>query len=90
MHGHKQPEFFWKDNTKTKATQEYIDNSFLSQVVEELMRGHMLLDLKFTKKETLVKHVKAGGSLGCCNDEKVELIRRGKKSEKWDHTVIGL
>lgn len=43
----------------------------------------MLLDLKFTNRETLFEHVKPGDSLGCCHDEKVELMRRvGKKKKK--------
>lgn len=49
------------------------------------MRGHMLLDLRLTNKETLFKHVKFGDtedSFGCCNDGKVELMRRGGKKKK--------
>ncbi|KAK4832992.1 hypothetical protein QYF61_027016 [Mycteria americana] len=64
----------------TESGKSTFSNKLVNLVVEELMRGDILLDLKFTNKETLVEHVKAGGSLGCCNDEKVELMRKWKKN----------
>ena len=42
-----------------------VEDNFLMQVVEELTRGGVLLDLILTNKEGLVKEIKVGGSLGC-------------------------
>ena len=43
---------------------QYVKDNFLTQVVEELMRRGVLLVLVLTKRERLVRYVKAGGSLG--------------------------
>ena len=40
-------------------------HNFLMQVVKELMRKSVLLNLILTNKEGLVRDMKVGGSLGC-------------------------
>ena len=39
--------------------------------MEKLTRGDVLLDLTLANKEELIGNVKAGGSLGCSDHEKV-------------------
>jgi len=68
------PDISWEDHT-AKHTQsrrflQSIDNNFLMQVVKEPVRRRVL-DLVLTNKEGLVEDVKAGGSLGCSDREKV-------------------
>ena len=61
------PDIYWISNiarhAQSRRFPQYIENNVLSQVVEELMR-FVLLDLVLTKRERLVRYVKAGGSLG--------------------------
>ena len=60
--------FCWIRNTATHAQSrrflQCVEDYFLTQVVEELMRRGVLLVLVLTKRERLVRYVKAGGSLG--------------------------
>jgi len=63
------PDICWKDHTarhtqSRKFLQSNNDN-FLMQVVEELIRRGMLLDLVLMNEEGLVEDVKAGGTLDC-------------------------
>lgn len=41
------------------------DDKCLTQVIKEMMRGDILLDLFFTNKEALFRDEKVGSSLGC-------------------------
>lgn len=43
---------------------ECINEDFLAQVIEKLMKGGTLLDLSIITNDELVRNVKAGGSLG--------------------------
>ena len=51
---------------------QYIDDNFLMQMVDELTRRGVLLDLVLINKEGLVEAVKVEGSLGCSDHEMVE------------------
>jgi len=51
-------------HTQSRQFLQCIEYNFLTQVVEELMRRGVLLVLVLTKRERLVRYVKAGGSLG--------------------------
>ena len=42
---------------------ECIDDNFLTQVIEEMMRGAVLLDLILTNKEELFRNAKVGAAL---------------------------
>jgi len=52
------------------------------QVVEKPTRRGVLLDLVLTNRDSLVKDVKAGGSLGCSDHEMVEfrILRGGSRA----------
>ncbi|GAB0175916.1 mitochondrial enolase superfamily member 1 [Grus japonensis] len=70
------PNICWKGNTSRHAQcrrfLHSIDDSFLTQVVEEPTRRGVLLDLVLTSREELVEDMKAGGSLVCSDHEMVE------------------
>ncbi|KAF4803716.1 hypothetical protein TURU_013821 [Turdus rufiventris] len=71
------PSIFWKDNTtagykQSKSLQDYADDNFLLQVIEEPTRRGAMLDLVLTNKKGLVGNVKLKGSLGCSDHEMVE------------------
>jgi len=70
------PDIWWRDNTAGHKQSwrflEYVDDNFLLQVIEELMRTGAVLDLVLTNKEGLVRNVKLKGSLGCSDHEMVE------------------
>ena len=51
---------------------ECVEDSFLTQLVQEPTRGGALLGLLFTNSEGLVGDVKAGDCLGQSNHETVE------------------
>lgn len=51
---------------------ECLDDSFLTQVMEDLMSRCALLDLALTNEEELVWDVKVGSRLGCCDYETLE------------------
>ena len=62
---------------------------FLTQVIKELMREIVLLDLILTNKEELVRNVKFNGSHGCSYHEKEELkILREKNKAKSRITTL--
>ncbi|TRZ10047.1 hypothetical protein HGM15179_017058 [Zosterops borbonicus] len=71
------PSICWKDNTtagykQSKSLQEYVDDNFLLQVIEEPTRRDAMLDLVLANKKGLVGNVKLKGSLGCSDHEMVE------------------
>ena len=47
-------------------------DNFFTQVIDELTRGGVLLDLSLTNKEELIRELKADGNLGCSVQELVE------------------
>ncbi|GAB0176173.1 calcium-independent phospholipase A2-gamma [Grus japonensis] len=70
------PDICWRDNAaehkQSRKFLECVDDNFLLQVIEELMRRGAMLDLILTNKEGLVGDVKLKGSLGCSDHEMVE------------------
>ncbi|PKU32013.1 pre-mrna-processing factor 17 [Limosa lapponica baueri] len=70
------PDICWKGYTarhvQSRRFLQCIDDNFSTQVVEEPTRRGVLLDLVLTNKEGLVKDMKAGGSLGYIDHEKIE------------------
>ncbi|XP_009324448.1 PREDICTED: DENN domain-containing protein 1B [Pygoscelis adeliae] len=62
---------------------ECIEDIFLKQVINELIRGHALLDLLLTNEEELVEKVKVKGSIGC-NDFpwKTDLEGKGARERR--------
>ncbi|GAB0176134.1 hypothetical protein GRJ2_000078600 [Grus japonensis] len=70
------PGICWRGNTaghkQSRRFLECIDDNFLLQVIEELMRRGAMLDLILTNKEGLVGDVKLKGSLDCSDHEMVE------------------
>ena len=52
-----------------------MDDNFITQVREDPTRTGVLLDLICTNKEELVGDVKIKGSLGCSDNEMVEVVR---------------
>jgi len=80
------PNICWEDH-KTRHVQcgrflQSIDGNFLMQMVEELMRRGMPLNLVLMNKDGLVEDVKAGGRLGCSDHEMVEFrfLRGGSRA----------
>ncbi|RMC20270.1 hypothetical protein DUI87_01116 [Hirundo rustica rustica] len=76
------PDICWRSNTaKHKQSMRFlesIDDNFLSQVMEDPTRNGVLLDLKLTNREGLIRDVKVGGSLGSIDHEIVEFtIKQG-------------
>lgn len=71
------PDIYWRDNTaghkQSSWFLEGMEDSFLTQVIKELMRGDTLLDLILTNKEELVGDVKVRDSLGNSDHGIVEL-----------------
>ncbi|GAB0204363.1 hypothetical protein GRJ2_002901900 [Grus japonensis] len=71
------PSICWRGNTaghkQSRRFLECIDDNFLLQVIEEPTRRGAVLDLVLTKKEGLVGNVKLKGSLGCSDQQVVEL-----------------
>lgn len=51
---------------------EYIDDNFLTQVIEEPSRRGAILDLVLSSREELVGNAVFQGSLGCSDHEMVE------------------
>ena len=58
------PDICWISNVARHAWSRWflqcVEDNFLMQVVEELMRGGVLLDLLLTNREGLVREVKVG------------------------------
>lgn len=74
-----------KDNTaelkQSGRFLECIDDNFLAQVIEKMMKGGAFLDLKIITNDELVRNVKAGGSLGP-REMVVFVILKGGNREK--------
>ncbi|PKU46089.1 adaptin ear-binding coat-associated protein 1 [Limosa lapponica baueri] len=70
------PDICWKGYTAkhlhSRRFLQCIDNSFLTQLVEEPTRREALLDLVLTNREGLVEHITVGGNLGCSDHGKIE------------------
>lgn len=61
---------------------ECIDDNFLAQVIEKLMKGGVLLDLRIITNDELVRNVKAGGSLGPREMVVSVILKRGNKAKE--------
>lgn len=59
-------------NAQSRMFLQCVEDNFLMQMVVELVRSDVPLDLVLTKKEGLSGDVKAGGSLGWSNHETAE------------------
>jgi len=72
------PDISWEGHTarhtQSRRLLQSIEDNFLMQMVEKLMRRGTLMDLVLTKKEGLVEDVKVGGSLSCIDHEMVEIL----------------
>ena len=70
------PDVCWKYNAaqrkQSRRLLEWVEDSFLTQLVQEPTRGGVLLDLLFTNREGLVGGVKAGDCLGQSNHKILE------------------
>lgn len=62
---------------------DWIDDNFLTQVINKPTRGRALLDLFLAKKEELVGDVKVKGSPGCSNHEMAEFAILREASKTW-------
>ena len=86
------PDICWKDNTgnhRSWGSVDCIDENFLTQVMDDLMRGGTLLDRITRKKVEVVEEEKVGGNLGCCDHEMVEfvILKGGKKANNMITTL---
>ena len=81
------PDICWISNSarhvQSKQFLQCVEDNFLMQVVEELTRWGVLLDLVLTNRDGLVEDMKVGGSLGCSDHEIVEFkMELGGRREK--------
>ena len=68
-------------HARSRRFLQCVEDSFLTQVVEEPRKRGVLLDLAVSNGNGLVRNVKVGDSLGCSDHEMVEfkiLCRRSK------------
>ncbi|KAK4828634.1 hypothetical protein QYF61_000282 [Mycteria americana] len=72
-----------EQHKQSRRLLDCIDDNFLVEVTEELMRRDALLDLILKIKEKLIGHVKAEGSPGFSNNEMVKfrILRGGKQAQ---------
>ena len=87
------PNICWRSNTaghkQSRKFLESISDYFLTQAMEEAMRGGALLDLMLTNKEGLIGDVTVECSLGCGDHEMVEFkILRGVSRAKSKLTTL--
>ena len=86
------PDVCWKYNAaqrkQSRRLLEWVEDSFLTQLVQEPTRGGALLDLLFTNSEGLVGDVKAGNCLGQSNHETVEFSILGDVIRVTSKTAI--
>ena len=86
------PDTCWKYNKaqrkQSKRFLEHVEDSFLTQLVQEPARGGALLDLLFTNSEELVGDVKAGDWLGQSNQEIAEFSILGDVRRMTSKTAI--
>ena len=70
------PDICWVSNLarhmQSKLFLQCIEDDFLMQVVEEMTRRGLILDLALSNRDGLVRDVKVGGSLECSDHEMVE------------------
>jgi len=70
-----QSDISWEDHTaRHRPSTRFLqstDDKFLTQVMKELTRRGVLLDVVLTSKDGLAEDVKVGGSLGCSEHEMV-------------------
>ena len=86
------PDVCWKYNAaqrkQSRRLLEWVEDSFLTQLVQEPTRGGALLDLLFTNSEGLVGDVKAGDCLGQSNHETVEFSILGDVRRVTSKTAV--
>jgi len=88
------PASCWRHNTvghkRSILFLERIDGNFLAQVIQELTRRGILLDLVLTKKEELVKHMNVRGNLDCSDHEMVDtrILSGGNKAKSRTTTLV--
>lgn len=82
----KHPDTCWNGNramhNRSRRFLECIEEIFLKEVINELIRGDALLDLLLSNKEELVKKVKVKGSLGCNDCETWQVPMRNRPRGK--------
>ena len=70
------PDICWNSSTascrQSRRLLGYIEDNFLSQVVDSPTRGDAILDLLVTSASELISDIKIGGSLGCGDHALVE------------------
>ena len=72
-------------HARSRRFLQCVEDSFLTQVVEEPRKRGVLLDLAVSNGNGLVRNVKVGDSLGCSDHEMVEfkiLCRRSKAKSR--------
>ena len=71
------PSISWRDKTarykQSRMFLQSVDDNFVTQVIELLMKAEAVLDLILTNKDELVGEVKVRDSLGCSDREMVKL-----------------
>lgn len=70
---------------------EHIDETFLTQVIDDLTRGGTLLDRIFSNREEVLGKVKSGSNLDCCEQEIVIvdfMIPRGENKANSIITIL--
>lgn len=74
MGNFKYPSICWKDFPvkQSKRLLQSADDNLLTQVLKELTREWVLLDLVLTNKEGLIGDTKVDGSFSCSDHEMVE------------------
>ena len=76
------PSISWRDETagykQSRMFLQSVDDNFVTQVIELLMKAEAVLDLILTNKDELAEDVKAGSNLGCDDPEMVDfrMLRR--------------
>lgn len=68
---------------------EHIDETFLTQVIDDLTRGGTPLDRIFSNREEVLGKVKSGSNLDCCEQEIVDfMIPRGENKANSIITIL--
>ena len=75
-------------NAQSRMFLQCIEDNCLMQMVVELVRSDVPLDLVLTKKEGLSGDVKAGGSLGWSDHEMAEFKKRDLIRSRFLVTMI--
>ncbi|PKU34424.1 nedd4-binding protein 2-like 2 [Limosa lapponica baueri] len=70
------PDICWKSSMvncrQSRRLLECMEDNFLSQVIDSLTRGNVILDLMVTKASKLISDITIGGSLGCSDHALME------------------